>query len=134
MAEQRELSASALQILEKKQRMDAMLHLARERTAQHLKEIVAKNPNLSKTELIERLKKEGVLKFGFLHEYVKTRFSVSLGIAKGYYAHFTQSLEPDFIEFKNEENQVCFHLSEKLLEAFVQIPKDQKEEEKPKKR
>lgn len=129
MSEQRELSASALQILEKKERMNAMLGLARETTAQQLKEIVAKNPNLSKTELIERLKKEGILKYAFLHEYIKTKSSVELKTAKGYYAHYTQSLKPDFIEFKNIENQVYFHLSKKLLETFVRNPKPNKEEE-----
>lgn len=109
--------------LEKKQRMNAMLELARETTAQQLKEILEKNPNLNKTELIERLKKEGILKYPFLHEYVAEKFPVELKTAKGYYAHYTQSLRPDFIEGKNIENQICFHLSEKLLEAFVQIPK-----------
>ena len=123
MTEQRELSASALQIIEKKERMNAMLELAKEITAQQLREILEKNQNSSKTELIERLKDEGILKYPFLHEYIKTKSSVELKTAKGYYAHFTQSLKPDFIESKNEEKQAYFHLSEKLLETFIQIPK-----------
>jgi len=127
MTEQRELSASALQILEKRQRIDAMVDLAMQITSSQLKEILEKTPNLSETQLIERLNKKGILKYPFLHEYIVDRSSVELKTAKGYYAHLTQRLKPTFFEDQNEEKQPYFHLSESLLRIVIRKTKPKTE-------
>jgi hypothetical protein len=128
MTEQRELSASALQILEKKQRIERMVDLATQITSSQLKEILEENPNLSETQLIERLKQKGILKYPFLHEYIVDRSSVELKTAKGYYAHLTQRLKPTFFEHQNGEKKTYFHLSDSLLRIVIRETKGKTEE------
>lgn len=106
----KELSASALQILEKRERMDTMLILAEQITYSQIKDAQKKNSKLSDRQIIDLIQEEGIPKYGFLHEYV-IRVSVHLSTAKEYYGHFTMRLNPDFIEF-DKDRKPHFHLAE----------------------
>jgi len=119
---EKELSASALQIKEKQQRMRDMFDYAIRLTSEQLKEIIAQNPKANDSFIIDLVKREGIPKFGFIHSYIKNIHGVSWAIAKGYYTDFSQSLKPDFVEFAKGK----FHLAERHIKEGLRIIKGAK--------
>lgn len=118
----KERSASAIQIEEKKERMEKMFSLAQRLTTEQIKEIKRKNPNLTPSEVVDRVKAEGIPKTAFINEYITTEASVSESIAKGYFVHLAERLKPNFIEFnprKQDAKPTHFHLEPSLIEDLV---------------
>ena len=112
-----ELSASALQIQEKAERMKAMLRLAESVTYGQIKDILEQNSTLTDKLVIEQVKELGIPKIPFLHEYIVVMHQthVKLETAMGYYNHFSRRLHPTFIETKKAH----FHLTEFQIKELI---------------
>lgn len=119
-----ELSASALQIMEKKERMESMRDLAEEMTINQIHEILKQKPNIMETQLVSQIKNEGIPILAFIHEYIKSKYAVSFNIAKGYFETFSEALEPSFIGFNphGKPKPIHFHLTESTIKyLFAKI-------------
>lgn len=117
----KELSASAIQIAEKRERIKAMHDLAVSLTKEQVSKIKQKNPNLSASDIVKRVKQEGIPKMMFLHEYITTKYSVSLGIAESYFEHLSKRLKPNFFMFnpQNANVKTHFHIEPSIIESIA---------------
>ena len=117
----RELSASAKQILEKRNRKFLMFELAKMITKEEIREAL-KNPNFqTKTEeeiadYIIKLK--GIPILPFIREFINyepEKTSVKIETAKEYFNEFAYSLKPKFVIAEKHR----FHLRKVLVKELV---------------
>lgn len=131
MNEKKELSASALQILERKERIEAMWQLARDVTREQAKKLLEKFPKHTEAQITELVKKEGIPKFPFLHEYLIAKSTVRMDTAKDYFGSLANRLNPNFFEVR-DKNEPRFHLSEEAIRSLVsELKKAPKGAKKP---
>jgi len=134
MNNEREQSASAIQIREKKERVEKMFALAQEITKDQIRETKEKFPNMPLNAIVDRVKSLGIPISGFLHEYIANEkgSSVSFHIAQSYFDNLADRLKPDFISFNpNSSNAraIQFHLKLDLIEHLAQITQKKGEPE-----
>jgi len=113
----KELSASALQIEEKRERKDLMISLAQEETIKRIREYKKAYPNASKDSIIAHLKALGIPRKEFINEYICNigkGSSVAKDTALGYYKEERDRLRPTFFEFLKKKKPF-FHLKEITL-------------------
>ncbi len=120
----RELSASALQIEEKRERMLAMLNLAREFTEEVIENFVLENPQATENNTVQHVKDNPIKINAFLHEYIASFVegkSVSLNTARTYFDHYSKRIRKTFIEVSNEGAKMPygFHLNDNLIQASI---------------
>jgi two-component sensor histidine kinase len=134
MNNEREESASAIQIREKKARVEKMFQLAQEITKDQIREVRQKEPNAPLERIVERVQGLGIPITAFLHEYIANEkgSSVSFHIAQSYFENLAERLKPDFISFNpNSSNAraIQFHLKLDLIEHLAQITQKKGEPE-----
>ena len=120
----RELSASALQIEEKRERMLAMLKLARELTEEIIENFKLENPQATESDVIQCVKDNPIKINAFLHEYIASLVegkSVSLITARTYFDHYSKRIRKTFIEVSNEGAKMPygFHLNDNLIRGSI---------------
>lgn len=124
----KELSASALQIEEKRERKDLMMSLAEELTLEQIGEYKKAYPNASRDSVIAHLKALGIPRREFVNEYICNigkGSSVAKDTALGYYREERDRLRPRFIEFL-KKNKPFFHLNENTLSMLCTEEKETK--------
>lgn len=124
----KQLSASALQIEEKRKRKIELLGLAQTTTYADIVKLVEENPKISEDATMTLIKQKGIPKKEFLNEYVNEKFDVKIETVRQYFREYRDSLRPRFVEFRKDRKRY-FHLAERILKPMVQQalkPKDGK--------
>ena len=120
----KELSASALQIAERKARMDAMRDLALEETGRIIYALIAEDPDIKNEEIVNQVKAQPIPISGFKNEYKARTYGGAKGVsdktATEYFNTEANRLHPLFIRVPLTRNSKPydkrgFHVSETLL-------------------
>lgn len=114
----KQLSASALQIQEKRERKVAMLGLAQNITQTQILKAVEDHKNANEHVILTLVQKEGIPKRAFLNEYISEIFDVKVETAQQYFREQRDRLNPMFKEFK-KDRKPFFHLASRILEPMV---------------
>lgn len=133
---ERELSASALQIEERKERLTRMLDLARDETKFLIREIMNQNPKATTDDIIKQVKAKPFLINAFVREFmanIKGEQGASYKTAKDYFDTQADRLHPLFIKVRASKTGTtdnAFHLSEGMIRTCICNVKTEKEVKK----
>jgi len=120
----KELSASALQIAERKVRMDAMKDLALEETKSIIYALIAEDPEYTNEQLVNLVKAKPIPINGFKNEYKARTYGGAKGVsdktATEYFNTEANRLHPLFIRVpltrdSKPYDKRGFHVSETLI-------------------
>ena len=127
MSSNEQLSASALQILEKKARMKKMLDLAIRLTKEKIQKILKAKPQATKDEVVKLVEKQPIPIKPFLYEYITDTFlgeSVTVKTAQAYFDSYAKRLKRTFIEVRrtSQGKKIDFHLNEGfIIDTFFKV-------------